>query len=141
MCYNAAHMNERLFIQYQDTSTAGTVHSGIFVVDFQTLPNDGNENVTLAVATPTFDSQSNAEFAQSTGTPLAEELTSTGLAAQSGFGGSLILANSSGDSLQTVVSNFVAAIRTLGDEWCALRITSQNEEVVLRTISDSRGSS
>lgn len=129
---------ENVFIQHQ--SSNGEVHSGIFVVGWQTQSND-SENVTVADLTSTYDSQSNTAFAQSTGTPLADELVNTGVIIRSNFFSGYVIAESSGSNLRSVASNLVAYIKALGDNWYAVLITPQSEPSLQKALSDSRTSS
>ena len=128
---------EQIFVQHKDAHAGEAVHSGVFVVEWETHSN-GPESITVATLTPRYDSRSNAEYSTSAGTPLTDNLASTGIIVQSDFIGGFVVANSTGDSLQTVASNLVKTIRTCGGNWYATRITSQTEAMVQRIISDSR---
>lgn len=131
-------MEEKVFVQNQVSSV--TVHSGVFIVGWQTQSN-GSESVTVANLIPIYDSQSSAEFAQGTGTPLADELANTGVIMRSDFFDNYVVAESSGSDLRIVASNLVAAIKALGDNWYAVLITPQSETSLQRILSDSRTSS
>ena len=130
---------EKIFCQKQDTSSVGPADSGVSTVSWQVIYTE-SESTTVAVATPEYDSRSNAEYTQSTGFPLMDDLVNTGAISWSSFIEKFVVTNSFGDNLLTIVSNLVASIKQ-HENWYATRITPENEAITLRVISDSRGSS
>lgn len=131
-------MEEKVFVQNQASNAA--VHSSIFVIGWQ-IQSNGSQDITVANLTPTYDSQSNAEFTQVTGTLLADELANTGVVTRSDFFGNYVVVESSGSDLRIVASNLVASIRALGDNWYAVLVTPRSEALFQQILSDSRASS
>lgn len=120
---------EKIFIQNQDST--GTINCGILVVSSQTV-SDSINNYTKATVKPEYDSISNQENATSTGTPLADKLSTTGVIFLSGYIGEYV--TSFVDVSTKNTTNLLVKQINLQDDWFAVGLTEQNKNLIYEII-------
>ncbi len=116
---------EKIFLQNQNST--GVINYGVLAVSSETLSHSTN-NYEIAIVKVEYDSISNQEYATNVGTSIAEKLSSAGIISSSSYFGNYVT-SFIGGSLSTTTDFLIVQIN-LQNDWFALRITKQNENII-----------